>query len=533
MKNSIKILFGAALASTMLLSSCIKETFPMESAATAEQIGASESGLAAMVSSLNAQMTVYNTCGNDGHWDFGYPAILIMRDISCNDMATYTSSYHHYASYETNLNMGPDYVASRFYWTFYYKLAYLANSILAIQQEGESAGIARAYRALAYLDMVRMYDFKANNYTSSANVDLAVPIVTEATTESDAANNPRASVADVYAMVEADLLAAEKDLASYKRSATNTPDVTVVWGLLARMYLDKGARFNSTADYQKAAEYARKAISKGGYTPMSKDQWLDPINGFNNSTSNKAWMWSVNLTKEDRTVTTGICNFISKMSSEATYGYALANGKDSPQKCIDKAFYESIPATDFRKQAFLAPDYSNASSAILGAEWAKENLDPYVQLKIRPADGNTSEYLIGSAADIPLMRIEEMYLIEAEATALAGGNGQALLESFVKTYRDSAYKYDSSVSLSENVLWQKRLEFWGEGIVWFDYKRLNKGLERGYPGTNHYDATRFNTDGIAPWFNVCINYNETNSNSGITKESNNPDPTGKVELWEE
>lgn len=505
----------------------------MEAAATAEQIGASESGLAAMVSSLNAQMTVYDTCGNEGHWDFGYPSILIMRDLMCNDMATYTSSYHHYTSYESNLNLGPDYVASRFFWTYYYKLVYLANSILAIQQEGESAGIARAYRALAYLDMVRMYDFKENKYTATGNMNVAVPIVDEKTTEAIAANNPRAATADVYAFVEADLLAAEKDLASYKRSATNTPDVTVVWGLLARMYLDKGARFNDTEAYRKSAEYARKAIDKGGYSPLTQAQWLDPINGFNNSTSSKAWMWSVNLTKEDRTVTTGICNYISKMSSEATYGYALAAGKDSPQKCIDKAFYESIPASDFRKKAFLAPDYSNASSAILGAEWAAENLDPYVQLKIRPADGATDEYLVGSAADIPLMRIEEMYLIEAEATALAGGDGRALLESFVKSYRNPEYQYDAAVSLSENVLWQKRLEFWGEGIVWFDYKRLNKGLERGYAGTNHYDATRFNTDGIAPWFNVCINYNETNSNMGITKDLNNPDPTGKVELWEE
>lgn len=504
----------------------------MDSSATAEQIGASEGGLAAMVSSLNAQMTIYGTTG-ENHWDFGYPSCMILRDIMCTDMATFTSSYNHFNSWESNLVMGPDYVLSRFFWTFYYKVVYLANSIIAIQQEGESAGLARVYRALAYLDMVRMYDFKENKYTSTSNMNLAVPIVDEKTDEAAASNNPRATTAEVYALVESDLLAAEKDLASYKRSATNIPDVTVVWGLLARMYLDKGARFNDTEAYTKAAQYARKAIDKGGYTPLTEAQWLDPINGFNNSTSNKAWMWSINLTKEDRTVTTGICNYISKLSSEATYGYALAAGKDSPQKCIDKAFYESIPASDFRKDAFLAPDYSNADRAILGAEWAEENLNPYVQLKIRPGDGNTDEYLIGSAVDIPLMRIEEMYLIEAEATALAGGDGQALLESFVKTYRDASYQYNAGVSLSENVLWQKRLEFWGEGIVWWDYKRLGKSIERGYPGTNHYDSTRFNTDGLAPWFNICINYNETNSNMGITKDDNNPDPTDTVDLWEE
>ncbi len=54
----------------------------MDSSATAEQIGASEGGLAAMVSSLNAQMTIYGTTG-ENHWDFGYPSCMILRDIMC------------------------------------------------------------------------------------------------------------------------------------------------------------------------------------------------------------------------------------------------------------------------------------------------------------------------------------------------------------------------------------------------------------------------------------------------------------------
>lgn len=531
-----RIILSVVLFAALALGSCIQETFPENDTASSGQIGGSESGLQAMVSSLNAQMTTFNTLefklNEESHWDFGYPAILMMRELMSNDMATFVSSYHQFRNWETNIAMSGDYAASRFMWTFYYKLVYLSNSILQIKTDGEFAGIAHAYRALAYLDMVRMYDFKANNYTSG-KTDVAVPIVTENTTEDDAANNPRAATSAVYDFVEADLVAAERQLANYARAAKNTPDQTVVWGLMARFYLEKGARFNDREAYGKAAQYARKVIDSGKYRPLTASEWTSKTTGFNSSAS-PSWIWSVNITSADRVVTTGICNFISMISSECSFGYALAGGKDSPQKCVDRKFYESIPATDFRKGSWLAPDYGNASSAIQGEAWARENLNPYVQLKFRPGQGVTSEYQVAAAADVPLMRIEEMYLIEAEATGLAGtGNGQSLLETFVKTYRDASYTYDSSKSLSENVLQQKRIEFWGEGVVFFDYKRLNKGVERGYVGTNHYDATRFNTDGIAPWFNLCINIREMNSNAGITAADNNPDPTGKVSLWEE
>ncbi len=531
------IIFCVALIAALTLGSCIKETFPEDDTATSGQVGGSESGLQAMVSSLNAQMTVFNTLdfavNEESHWDFGYPAILMMRDLMSNDMATYTSAYHQFVNFETNQNLSGDYAASRFMWTFYYKLVYLANSILAIKSEGEFAGIAHTYRALAYLDMVRMYDFKTNNYTSG-KTDVAVPIILETTTEAQAGNNPRAATSAVYDLIEQDLIAAEKELAAYSRPAKNTPDVTVVQGLLARFYLEKGGRFNDKEAYGKAAEYARKVIAGGKYHPLTEAEWTSQATGFNSSTSQSSWMWSVNITKEDRVVSTGICNFVSMMSSECSFGYALAAGKESPQKCVDRKFYESIPATDFRKGSWMAPDYGNASAALLGEEWARENLNPYTQIKFRPRQGETEDFNIAAAVDVPLMRIEEMYLIEAEAAGLAGtGNGQSLLETFVKTYRDPAYTYDSSKSLSENVLQQKRIEFWGEGIVFFDYKRLDKGLERGYAGTNHYDATRFNTDGIAPWFNFCINIREMNSNSGITAADNNPDPTGKVTPWEE
>ena len=81
-----------------------------------------------------------------------------------------------------------------------------------------------------------------------------------------------------------------------------------------------------------------------------------------------------------------------------------------------------------------------------------------------------------NANDIPLMRIEEMYLIKAEAEAMSGQDGKSTLENFVRTYRDPNYTCTGDVQ--EAVYWQKRIELWGEGRIWFDVMRLGKGIDR-------------------------------------------------------
>ena len=51
MKNIFKALFVAA-ASATLLTGCIKETFPMEGAATSDQMAQSAAGMAASVDGI-------------------------------------------------------------------------------------------------------------------------------------------------------------------------------------------------------------------------------------------------------------------------------------------------------------------------------------------------------------------------------------------------------------------------------------------------------------------------------------------------
>mgnify|MGYP002241603031 FL=1 len=168
-------------------------------------------------------------------------------------------------------------------------------------------------------------------------------------------------------------------------------------------------------------------------------------------------------TKEDDVVKSGIINWTSWMSGEAAYGYAGAG----PVPMADVRFYNKISDKDFRKLSWKAPkgsalesqnEYCNPSSAVDMAE--------YASLKFRPGSGNVSDYNVGSATSFPLMRIEEMYFIEAEAAAhLNASDGVSLINSFMKGYRYPSYecKVTNQDDVVEEIVFQKRVELWGEG----------------------------------------------------------------------
>ena len=130
------------------------------------------------------------------------------------------------------------------------------------------------------------------------------------------------------------------------------------------------------------------------------------------------------------------------------------------------------------------------------------------------------------------MRVEEMYLIEAEATAHADASaGLQLLKTFMAK-RDPEFSTSavSSADVVEEIIWNKRIELWGEGVVFYDFKRLNYSLKTGYVGTNVPSGCRFSTDGRAPWWNFCIPETETHQNTALESQ-NNPNPVGIIDPW--
>lgn len=547
MKRYIKSLMTVGLFSLALVNtSCIEETEPTQYA-TQDQAERSSSATKAQAMAIPAQFGAMDDDYVDKykwHAPFGYPAMMIIRDIMGNDMGFPTSSYaNHFYRFGSCQNLGGQYIYAAYIWTYYYKLIQTANSVISVVKPETASsdqlgylGAAYAVRALAYLDIARMYEFLPNEMTTSINADgndvagLTVPIVTPTMTEQEARNNPRATKAEMVAFIQSDIANAKTYISHISDRMNRTlPDLACVYGLEARLDL-------WTENYTAAATAAQNAISAAGMSPLSEAVALDKATGMN---SPSQFMWCVNLVKESNAVQSGIVNFTSWMSNQTTFGYT---GATTGQYMIcDKKFYDRISNSDWRKKWWQAPEGSSLRDQseknhieYLTAD-DQEGLPAYAAIKFRPGQGNTEDYNVGTAVAIPLMRVEEMYLIKAEAEAHSNpSTGLATLTDFMKTYRNPSYSTvaTSEADVIDEIIFQKRVELWGEGQIFFDYKRLNMSVNRGYTGTPFFNLLRLNTNGRPAWMNLVISVSEYQDNQAVN-HWNNPDPSDLYTPWTE
>ena len=530
MKNMNKIFLVAAVASSLVFTSCLDEVQPT-SGATQEQVDASAKATEAMLYGMPAALNFYETV-TDQHYDWGYGSIMHIRDVMTEEYAVVQSNYNWYSSWCNNQYQGEGYLRTQFIWNYFWKLVQTTNKMVGQIKADEKSdllkgfkGAGHAFRAFAYLDLARMYEFLPNDATNgqvsdTVNVtNYTVPIVTEATTEEQARNNPRVTREAMAKFIQADLDTAEAFIPNFSRRNKTLPNLAVVYGLKARLYM-------WLENYPEAEKYARMAINESGATPLTKDEWLSTSNGFNNMDVS-SWMFASGTVKEEDVVQSGIVNWTSWCSNEAEFGYAAAG----PFSMVGAAFYNKISNADFRKLSWKAPEGHPlyGKNTFIDPSWAEQSLPDYASVKFRPGQGNYEEYSVGAAVAYPLMRVEEMYFIEAEAAAHQdAARGKALLTTFMKDYRYGSYscKAEDKEGIIDEIFLQKRIELWGEGLSFFDYKRLNKPVTRRYTGTNFPSACRFNTTTRPAWMNFVAVQTEANNNKAYVGW-NNPDPSGK------
>lgn len=546
-KNKIVKFAAALLCAPVLLSSCIEETFPEGGNVTSGQISESPFAMEDIAASIPT-ILITNYLGMGDHFDFGYPGIFGATDRMVGEVFPVSQNLpggnQYYDRWQAWLYPAMGGLSATgwtdFFYLNYYQFIYSANEVISIASQSESGGvalgIAKAFRAMCYLDMARMYDplpAKAPDrpaYESELEAvkGLTVPIVREGATLEQLENNPRATREEMFNFILSDLTDAESLLADYQPASKNMPSQAVVYGLLARTYLWLGG-FEETYEgfvtgteaYKKAAEYARKAINASGCTILTESQWLDPKTGFN--TVNNAWMWAMIQTTD--TVLNNLLSWAAHMSLEAVYGYGYG-----AQPGISVFSYERISDTDFRKKSYVTADrsYAAAQPYMSLTEEEFKTVAPYASYKFHTAGGEKSNFTIANVVDIPMMRVEEMYLIEAEATAhYDEATARTLLTSFM-AHRDPNYRIPAATTdLVEEIIFQKRIEFWGEGIIYYDMKRLNMSMHNADTGTNAPSGAIISTDGRAPWWNCVIPLGAVQQNIALTN-MNNPDPTGTV-----
>lgn len=531
MKTSIKLLTAFAFCSAAFtVTGCIDETEPtnfvLQDAVdeSTNSVTAMLRGLAACFNTLDART------GNYGDYAFGYGGLMHIRDVETEDLAVAYSDYDHFQPWETLDQMGDNYVRTQWLWNYQYECILSCNNLIRLVKTVEepselelgALGAAYAQRAAMYLDLAREYEFLPNDVFSGTNSDgnnvtsYTVPITTDETTAEDSRNNPRVTRDVMAEFIENDLDSAYKYIDYLDTDETFAGDRTlphkdVVCGLYARLYM-------WTGDYQNAYSYAREAITTTDTRVTELEDCFQSLGGgyysilptcFNTMADN-TWMWGVAQTAENSTVTSGILNWTSWMSPEYTSGYAAAGAVS----CIYIPLYNRINSSDWR-QLF----------------WDSSDEDyPGISQKFQPNEGNTSNYSIACASAYPLMRIEEMWFIAAEAAVHVSGAaaGRQMLESFMNTYRSINGSYTcratSEDAVIEEIILQKRIELWGEGQTFFDIKRLDYSVDRTQDGSNFFDTARFKTDGRPAWMNWVIVMTEENSNSALVGW-NNPDPT--------
>ena len=515
-----------ALALALNISSCSDlATDPMDQNVTTGQKNEAKemnpemalAGVSGVAKTLNTYMTVLNR-----HNDFGYPALMLFSDCRGVDMVSPNSGYNWFAESAelSDCNVNSDY--TELLWGVLYQQVFASNAVLDEIKADTTDPFLQFYRAQALA--FRSFDFMmlAQNYQfpyAGHQDEPCIMLITEKNREEATVKGClRSSVADTYSLIINDLtdainLLTESGVRSSQVISSQPKrfiSLATAYGLRARANL-------LMENWADAASDARAAITQAGregISPLSMAEAAQP--GFNNIESH-SWMWGIPVAETDRVVTSSIINFPSHMGS-MNYGYAGVGAFRS----INQALFASIPATDVRRGWWLDAD---GISTNLSAEWQEyasgSGLPPFTQVKYAPYQNELGTS--NNASDVPLMRIEEMYLIEAEATAMAGnpGTGAGLLSQFVSAYRDPSFSATSGSSeqVQDQVFTQRRIELWGEGLTYYDFLRLNKGLDR--TGAGFPDEWDYNIPAGSDLLRLPIPQTEVQGNEAFRLANNN------------
>lgn len=401
-----------------------------------------------------------------------------------------------------------NYIVPTLPWMYCYGLIGQCNEILSGIDEasGEQAALdflkaqVLTLRCHAYQKLLQIY---APRWEDSKNGEAMTVVLRLIPGETDV---PLSSMNTVLNQIYSDLdLAIELYQSSgKKRTYEFEPDLAIAQGIYARTALLK----NDWATAQKMAHDARQS-----YPIMSADEYME---GFCHS--NGEWMWTNPCSYE------GIYywGFGSVYACNGAYpvGWQLGAGS------INYDLYRQMDENDIRRDLFWTPDKRLMPGVKPSDFWSKSAVDAsnmnmnslsnkmftslrswcqratpaggesYPPAYADPEKGETEKFkgnIIPFGAHVkfwgvddygtgsyPYMRGAEMLLIEAEAAAESNdaATAQACLEELndnrIPGYTCSA----TGQALVDEVRLNRRIELWGEGFNFFDFKRWNLPIVR-------------------------------------------------------
>jgi len=419
--------------------------------------------VAGSIAGIYTLMFQTGTGGTTGHDDFGQKGYDIKSDMLSGDMALTANVYNWYGNL-TRLTSTIDYTNNNNYipWRYYYKIIRSANSVIA-QLGGNDAvpeldankymmGQAKALRAYGYFYLAQFY---ATSYDPTAKI---LPVYTDPLQQ----NQPKSTTDTVYALIVKDLTESVSLLETFNRTAKHEINKYVAEGLLAYTY----AAMGGNANYVLAKTLTADIIDNGGFaltTPTEAVYTGDKTLGGFNKLSSPAWMWGVTITSD---LGLNLISWFGQMD-RYTYSYQWAGDR----KGIDKGLFDMIPADDIRKGQFDATAGSSYPLAPTGKFYDAGRVTGGARY---PLD----DYLY--------MRVDEMYLLNAEVSAKSGDDAGARtsLKALLSLRVPSTDYVDalSGQALQDEIYLQTRIELWGEGKSYLAMKRNKATIVRG---SNH------------------------------------------------
>lgn len=405
----------------------------------------------------------WTTTGNT-HQTFGISAYNLTAEVMGDDfiMGSQGSGWFWFdAGY--NVKTRYIYTSWRSYdlWNAYYTWIANANYILKVSQSmaGSTSevnyikGQAHAIRAYSYFMLAQWF---ARTYKGHES-EPCVPLFT-GTYFTGSTGASRATVSAVYAQIDADINLAINMLNGTVQQVPDHIGYAVALGLRARIALVK-------EDWDTAYESANQAKTASG----KSIQEVSAFAGLNDATAGNV-MWGAQIPDDEVGM---YASFWAHMDHAKPYAQRAP-------KQITPWLYNKMSATDARR-AWWDPNSTYSTGG-------------YATQKFTVREG--TEW----GGDYIYMRIEEMYLIAAEAacrrnqTTRARANLTTLMQKRDPNY--SCTKTGTSLgdlttdekgSLLEEILIQRRIELWGEDGRILTIRRLQQGFERpaeeGWPAS--------------------------------------------------
>jgi len=297
-------------------------------------------------------------------------------------------------------------------WKAYYTWVASANYILAAEEtmggdeSSKNYAIGQAYAIRAYSYFMLAQSF-ARTYKGHES-EKCVPIYTEPTFK-ETTGQPRSNVTEVYAQITSDINKACELLQGLPQQHPSHISYAVAQGIRARIAL-------VMEDWATAEQAAEEAIATSGKKILKVEDFV----GLNDVSKGNV-LWGAEVIADQAGM---YGSLFAHMDTCTSYG------KGAP-KMITASLYSKIADTDARKEAWFPT--MNRYSAFVPSKWNNGHL----QRKMVFSD--PKKWL----GDYIWMRVEEMYLIAAEAECRLSKDGEAREHLMaLMSQRDPSYSCD-------------------------------------------------------------------------------------------